>query len=243
MTTSRVILLKGSQEAINMAQATIWNILASSHASKGGSEEATISGQLLVPDTASGLLIGKAGATIKKIATDCGVTCALDSKDETLLGERIMSISGHLDGCIAAVSMVLDKFSEDMVASEYANKTTKVNSVGGMFAHKGSSSSGSGGSSSGRYASDMNATVAGLRILSAQSTIVLAVADTAIGSVLGVKVIEYSLHNNHTIGLYGPYTSSTAYFSCAESALHVVHIGIRTTRTGRHIGRHYHSLF
>lgn len=175
LTQYRVILIKGNVEAINIAQSTLWRIIASANTAKGA-DETNISGHLLIPEAASGLIIGRAGATIKRIATEAGVQCGLDSKDEVLVGERIMSISGPLDGCIAAVSMVLEKFADDPIASTYVNKTAKYTTASGIF-HFGNNGKQPADHSSGQ----------GYSVISAETTIVMQVADSLIGSILGVK--------------------------------------------------------
>jgi hypothetical protein len=176
LTNYRVILIKGNLVAINIAQSTLWRIVASANAAKGV-EETEVSGHILIPEAASGLIIGRGGINIKRISTESGALCSLDSKEEVLFGERIMSISGPLDGCITAVSMVIEKFMEEPTPSQYLNKSPRYNSSTGIFAYGNNGGKGSLETSSGP----------GYRVVSAETTIIVAVTDHLVGSVLGTK--------------------------------------------------------
>jgi hypothetical protein len=172
-----VIIIRGTFEAVNVAQSTLWRIVASANATKGQTADDTnVAGHLLIPEAASGLIIGRSGVTIKRIATETGVQCGLDSKEEVHFGERVMSIAGSVEGCIAAVTMVLDKFQEDPATAAYSNKTAKYTSSTGLFQFGG-----------GAKASVDHSSGQGYSVVSAETTIVLNVADHLVGSILGVK--------------------------------------------------------
>ena len=91
------------------------------------SSTSTTSVKLLIAKGAGGLVIGRAGATIKALNEESGARIQLAAKDEAagvVTGERVVTISGPLKGVVKGVSRILEKLNEEPELARYQNLTT-----------------------------------------------------------------------------------------------------------------------
>jgi len=87
----------------------------------------TTSVKLLIAKGAGGLVIGRAGATIKALNEESGARIQLAAKDEAagmVTGERVVTVSGPLKGVVKGVSRILEKLNEEPELARYQNLTT-----------------------------------------------------------------------------------------------------------------------
>lgn len=131
-TSERVVLISGTVETVSLAQTMIWEMIAL-HANVASGEERSVSWdpsamlsslgrhddvevscRLSVPASAAGLIIGRAGATVRQICEECGIKITMSNKDEALFTqERIISLSGLTGGCIKATDQIIRKLCEE----------------------------------------------------------------------------------------------------------------------------------
>ena len=138
-TTDRVVLVTGSQKAIDKAQSLIWDLLASSIKNKGDRgflwsakcsfadeydhDDVTVVGKITVPASAGGLILGKGGANLRSISEESEATVSLSRKEDALFtAERVLTISGTPQSCIDCTYLILTKLSEDEDAHQYLNR-------------------------------------------------------------------------------------------------------------------------
>jgi polyribonucleotide nucleotidyltransferase len=132
-------------------------------------------GKLSIPNECGGLIIGKAGATIRTIQQESSARVQIASKENNesrITRERVISISGPVQACVRATEMIVIKMAEDPSAS-YQNKTTSYGVMG------------MGG---GRMMNSSRiALPSGAETVSATSTITMKVPDTMVGHILGKR--------------------------------------------------------
>ena len=138
-TTDRVVLVTGSQKAIDKAQSLIWDLLASSIKNKGDRgflwsakssfadeydhDDVTVVGKITVPASAGGLILGKGGSNLRSISEESEATVSLSRKEDALFtAERVLTISGTPQSCIDCTYLILTKLSEDEDAHQYLNR-------------------------------------------------------------------------------------------------------------------------
>lgn len=69
--------------------------------------------RLVVSHVAAGLVIGKGGVQIKKIVSDSdGARVSLSNKEESVTGERILTVSGNCQQRTAACKLVMETMAE-----------------------------------------------------------------------------------------------------------------------------------
>jgi RNA-binding protein Nova len=111
-TLDRAVLITGALSHVLACQGLIWNKIAPSIQLDETSDDGLnlISGKLLVPSAASGLIIGRSGATIQLISETSGAKLQLSSKDDILnTKERILTLTGSLPSCIKATHQIIAK--------------------------------------------------------------------------------------------------------------------------------------
>ena len=96
----------------------------------GGDREQPLTITLVVPDIACGVIIGKAGKSIRSMQEESGAKIQLNSKDTTVadVTERIITAQGRLPNVIRAACMIVAKMSEEPKAQFQGGH----NSFGGM---------------------------------------------------------------------------------------------------------------
>ena len=88
--------------------------------------------RILIPSAAAGGIIGRGGCNIKAIGEESGARIQLSPKDVVppSIAERIVTLTGELDQCLKAVSLVMRHMQEDISYSTYQNTTTNYGSGG-----------------------------------------------------------------------------------------------------------------
>ena len=110
-TNERIVLISGAVQSILDAQELIWDKISQYGKSRfnrrepphhdNGNEMAV--GKILVPNDAGGLIIGRAGATIKGIHEESGAKVQINGKDEVgskISKERVLTVSGAISQTI-----------------------------------------------------------------------------------------------------------------------------------------------
>ena len=105
-TNERTILLSGPMDTVVFGQELIWDKVAQfskpritnrAPSSFQESSDSTITGKLLIPNEAGGLIIGRGGVTIKAIQEQSGARVQISPKDDLnskISKERVLILSG-----------------------------------------------------------------------------------------------------------------------------------------------------
>jgi len=84
---------------------------------------------LAVPKLASGILIGKRGANIKKIIDSSGARVQLAQMEDMMmypeLQERVVTITGTMDQQLECVRLIFEKMQERLEAKTYVDSSTR----------------------------------------------------------------------------------------------------------------------
>jgi hypothetical protein len=134
-TNDRVLLITGRPNEVMFAQCLVWDLMAiqisdeedgrrtvwsprnASRDTNGAHDDTQISGRLTIPATAAGLIIGRAGATIRSISEESGATLSVNSNDGT--NERVISIGGSKQSCSECLILIIEKLVEGGEVSQY----------------------------------------------------------------------------------------------------------------------------
>ena len=146
-TTDRIILLSGTRESVSLAQTLIWEMIGlmskgpveggqkiewsprATLAELGANDHVEITSRFTVPAAAGGLILGKAGATIKNISGESGARIAMSTKEEALFTqERIITITGTVSQCISCTDLIITKLAEQEEVIPFANRGTTYSS-------------------------------------------------------------------------------------------------------------------
>lgn len=141
-TLERAVLVAGNLSQIITCQAMIWKKMAPSlrvdrdeddnnnnHANMLMDED-IIAGKLLIPASASGLIIGRGGAVIQMISEMSNAKIQLSAKEDAVYTqERVVNIQGTLAACIKATSQIITKLSEDEEIQKYVNPSTSYDNM------------------------------------------------------------------------------------------------------------------
>lgn len=85
--------------------------------------------KIIVPNPTAGLVIGRAGATIKSLQEETGAKIMISSRDEAKVsGERIITISGNTDQRTDAANKIILKIAADPENMANKNLTYSVSS-------------------------------------------------------------------------------------------------------------------
>uniref|UniRef100_H2XP13 K Homology domain-containing protein n=1 Tax=Ciona intestinalis TaxID=7719 RepID=H2XP13_CIOIN len=116
-TQDRVVLIQGTAEGLMKVQNTIIEKVYEFPVPK---DLAAIIGdrpkqvKIIVPNTTAGLVIGKAGATIKTIMEESGSKVQLSQKpDGVNVQERVITIKGEKHQLMTASNIIIDKIKDD----------------------------------------------------------------------------------------------------------------------------------
>mmetsp|Transcript_28815 Transcript_28815/g.31450 ORF Transcript_28815/g.31450 Transcript_28815/m.31450 type:complete len:328 (+) Transcript_28815:209-1192(+) len=146
-TSERIILLSGTREAVSLAQTLIWEMIGlmtkgtpegnqkiewsprATLAELGTNDDVEVTARFTVPAAAGGLILGKAGATIKNISSESGAKIAMSTKEEALFTqERIVTVSGTVSQCISCTDLIISKLAEQEEVIPFANRGTTYSS-------------------------------------------------------------------------------------------------------------------
>lgn len=109
-TGNRVALLSGEPEQCKAAATLLCAKLHQTMMERPNVTGTRMTLRILVPRTASGLLIGRAGANIKEMSEISGSTILLLNKEPSPVpSELTMTISGELEAVTAGVNLVIDR--------------------------------------------------------------------------------------------------------------------------------------
>ena len=173
-------------------------------------------------------IIGRGGATIRKLSIESGAKISMTSKDESIFTkERLLSITGTKTACVKCLSLVLSKLAEDTETNQFINKgtnyMTNINTydyarIGGAGGRKGGPARGRGRGDMGRgrgRGSDESPSADSTAFddISASTTISMAVPELLIGNILGknvrhiistknIRSIYYNIHIILTMVVY-----------------------------------------
>lgn len=140
-TLERAVLVAGTLSQIITCQAMIWKRMAPSlrvdrddddnnNASNILMDDDIIAGKLIIPASASGLIIGRGGAVIQMISEMSNAKIQLSSKEDAVFTqERVVNIQGTLAACIKATSQIITKLSEDEEINKYVNPSTSYDNM------------------------------------------------------------------------------------------------------------------
>jgi hypothetical protein len=127
-TNLRCIYITGSEAAVNLAQSLVWEMIGQQTFAQnennrslawhptvaknnpGEYDQIEVEGNITIPATAGGMIVGKGGLTIRGIAEESGVEVSIDSKDDAeLTNERMMTLRGTVAGCMNCTFLILSK--------------------------------------------------------------------------------------------------------------------------------------
>jgi RNA-binding protein Nova len=208
-TLERAVLVAGTLSQIISCQAMIWKRMAPSLRLERDEEDNNnnnnyilmdddiIVGKLLIPASASGLIIGRGGAVIQMISEMSGAKIQLSAKEDAVFThERAVNIQGTLAACIKATSQIITKLSEDEEINKYVNPSTSYDNMVSNISQSVYGRGGNGNRRS-RDGTDPSRVVTIDRsqpasppsvfteTLSATTTINMAVPDQYVGLILG----------------------------------------------------------
>jgi hypothetical protein len=92
-------------------------------------DDVFVSAKISIPAMASGLILGRSGATIRSIAEESNAKVVMTGKDEALFTqERILTISGEAGQCIKCTDLIISKLNEQEDVAQFVNRGTTYSS-------------------------------------------------------------------------------------------------------------------
>ncbi|CAN0564564.1 unnamed protein product, partial [Ectocarpus sp. 12 AP-2014] len=87
--------------------------------------------RVLIPDAASGLIIGHDGVRLGDLRQQAGVASIQVSPRDmcTVAGERVVTLQGPMSSVIHGLTLIVDRMMEDTTASRYQNMSTIYRAV------------------------------------------------------------------------------------------------------------------
>jgi len=137
-TASRIVQINGLESDVCLAQHMIWEVIgletqsapSEKTAWMPGSEAShsydhvVVEGQITIPANAAGAVLGKGGATMRSISSECSVTIAMSNKEDAeSTEERILAISGELSMCARCVTLIIKKMCEEGESVDFTYKS------------------------------------------------------------------------------------------------------------------------
>jgi len=203
-TSDRVVLLIGTQDSVSLAQTLIWEMIGlmtktlldsnervewspkETLNQLGQNEDIEVVNRFTIPAASGGLVLGKAGANIKKMAMDSEAKISMSTKEEALFTqERILTLTGTVGSCIRCTDMILAKLNEQHEVAQFVNRGTTYTSPlnHSIGAPLGSSIGGRRGAGVPGIDHHHQGTVGDAAV--ADTTITLSVPDELIGNIFG----------------------------------------------------------
>jgi len=212
-TADRVVLINGNLSGVLIAQQLVWEMIA--HLNKaaenenknnewspeavmqalGTNDTVDVISKVSIPAACGGLILGRAGATIRSIAEESGAKVLMTSKDEALFThERVLTISGEASQCMKAAELVILKLEEQDEIEPYVNRGTTYSSplTTTFHAFNGTHSGGGRGNRTGgggrgaprQQQQTQNTSGEGSAVMS-DTTITLSIPNELIGNIFG----------------------------------------------------------
>lgn len=142
-TENRVVYIVGDETAVLLAQSLIWEMIGQqTDAREGGDDnvpgwkpavarrnpgmfdEVEVEGEITIPASCAGAVIGAGGENLKAIAAECDIAVVLNRKNEVgSTQERVVSMAGSTAGCMQCTALVLAAVRKEE-NNEYAVKGT-----------------------------------------------------------------------------------------------------------------------
>lgn len=150
-TSERIILLAGSEEAVDSCQTLVWAMIALNTKTPQGEksvwsprsasesldefEDVVVTGKICIPSSAGGLILGRGGSNIKTMMDESGAHLQMTGKEEAFFTqERVITVSGTASVCAKAVSLILQRLATDEECARYANRgTTYTTHIAPLF--------------------------------------------------------------------------------------------------------------
>lgn len=128
-TGDRVVLVTGTPEEVVQGVILVLSELyenAEEIQKNGGQPVDVVMLSVLIPDKASGLIIGRGGENIRAMVEESGSKIQLTAKEKQIPGldERVLTCTGNLGQVKKALTLVVSKICEDPSAN-YSNLTTQ----------------------------------------------------------------------------------------------------------------------
>jgi len=262
-TTDRVLVLSGDREALLIAITLVWELLYiqakadktktdapewSPLASKNfltAKDDMELTARITIPAAAGGLILGREGATLKKITESSGADVKMTTKEEAIFTqERVVTITGPVSKGRICTQMILEKMREEVESNVYANRGTKYSPVAsGLPSLRGQ-----------RRPRTTDGKEAAPVVAVKDTTITMTIPNSEIGNILGksgstlkemvslsgakitVSAREESTDGNRTVTITGSATAAqTAHAFCNEKVRRGAYA--KATRTPRRDSR------
>lgn len=192
-TNDRVVYVTGTLDAVSEAQAMTWDMIGrvalaaegeqavwSPKTNMDSVDDTAVEGKITIPATAAGSIIGRGGSTIQTIIEESGaqVTISNLNSEPPNTNERVVTISGTVTSCASATNFILAKLAEDPETAQYVTRGTKYPMADTRAPRARPSSE--------RVTASKAEAITG--VLSATTTINVAVPNSQIGNILGKQV-------------------------------------------------------
>jgi len=128
-TSDRVVLVTGTPEQVAQGVSLVLSELyenAEEIQKNGGQMAEVVMLSVLIPDKASGLIIGRGGENIRQMVEQSGSKIQLTAKEKQIPGldERVLTCTGNVEQVKKALTLVVTRICEDPDAN-YSNLTTQ----------------------------------------------------------------------------------------------------------------------
>eukprot|EP00752_Nemacystus_decipiens_P010721 g9544.t1 len=125
-THERVVLVVGEPGSVQMACDRIVTTIYTA-----ADTSLDITQRVLIPDAASGLIIGHDGVRLGDLRQEAGVASIQVSPRDmcTVAGERVVTLQGPMSSVIHGLTLIVDRMMEDTSASRYQNMSTIYRAV------------------------------------------------------------------------------------------------------------------
>ncbi|CAM9346140.1 unnamed protein product [Ectocarpus sp. 13 AM-2016] len=125
-THERVVLVVGEPGSVQMACDRIVTTIYTA-----ADTSLDITQRVLIPDAASGLIIGHDGVRLGDLRQQAGVASIQVSPRDmcTVAGERVVTLQGPMSSVIHGLTLIVDRMMEDTTASRYQNMSTIYRAV------------------------------------------------------------------------------------------------------------------
>ncbi|KAL9992082.1 putative K domain-containing protein [Helianthus debilis subsp. tardiflorus] len=115
-TSDRVIMVSGTvEEVLEAVELILTKLVNEFYAEDGEEAEPRSKVRLIVPNSSCGGLIGKGGSMIRSFIEESGANIKISAQDNTYIGlnDRLVTIIGTLPQLGQAISLILQKLSDD----------------------------------------------------------------------------------------------------------------------------------
>jgi predicted DNA-binding transcriptional regulator AlpA len=215
-TSDRVIYIAGMYNEVNLAQSLIWEMIGQqtfaetagkrsikwspsevnplTSGKTGEYDDVLVYGQITIPAAAGGHIVGRSGSHLKFLSDESGVHIDIDDKmeaDSLQTYERVIFLEGTAAACMKCTSLILKKISTLEEGSTYSYPGTGYPKSSTRSNNKDLSSKVSKQDDAEKFHFDTSIPLTSsscAEVLSAHTTIEIAVPDHFVGAILGVQV-------------------------------------------------------